>query len=49
MSEQLPKSYKAAVCKEGKKPFEIVDRDLQMPKDGQVRRSKPVSIAAAPS
>lgn len=37
MSEQLPKSYKAVICKEGKKPFEVIDVDLKMPKDGQVR------------
>jgi Zn-dependent alcohol dehydrogenase len=38
MSEQLPKTYKAAVCQEGGKPLEIVEKDLKMPEEGQVRR-----------
>lgn len=38
MPSSLPKTYKVAVFKEKGKPLEIEERELELPKDGQVSR-----------
>lgn len=35
-ANSLPKTYKAAMVKEAKKPFEIVDVELKQPEHGQI-------------
>lgn len=46
MPSNLPKSYKVAVFKENGKPLTFEDRELQLPKDGEVlhTRSSVLSI-----